>query len=524
MWTRGLLPFITTPLLTSPSSSTGRNPPPPPSPTSPSPPPLLPLPLSSPATPPSNASSTTTTTTTTTITTTPTPTPTPPTPPPPPPLIRRSFWNLSCSCLFSTLPDEILLFDVFGYFDARQLCVLQAVCTRWKFLSSDPVLWRSLDLSASGGRIDDVAMGALLSKYSPSLLTLRLCNCVRLSADFVGNATSFAALTQLRELHLCNLRTLTDAVVATVVQAAPHLEHVSLYGCVQLTDASVVALSACTALVELSLRGVHRLTDAALAAVPARLKGLNIAGCKLITSAGVVAVADRCAGLERLNAHGVNVSDAGVDELTKHCAALETLHLSSANPFGGNQLTDVAVSHLVRLAGLTCLNLQGSSNITDASVTALVAGARLQRLNLGGCYRLTDAAVGAVADGASAGTLTHLSMFQCFHVGDAGVMRLVEGLKALVHLDLHSCVAVSGAVLEMIGTRAGRRTRRHSHRGLMEDSDGDGEGEVGVRGEKEEEFYLPLLQTLDIGSCRNVSSEDVAQLRIARPALNIVHY
>ena len=459
-------------------------------------------------------------------------------------LTRRSWWNLSCSCLFSSIPDEILLFDVFAYFDPPQLCRLQSVCSRWKFLSSDPVLWRSLDLSSYASRVDDLALTSLMLKYSPALFTLRLCGCTRVSQGVWGEQRLFAGLAQLRELHLCNLKSLTDATVVTVARVAPHLDHVSLYGCAQLTDAAVQAVTQhCPDLTELSVRGLHRLTNDALTSLPTHLRGLNIAGCKLLTTSAIVAVAARCPSLERLNAHGINVLDAGVEALTKQCAALETLHLSSANPFGGNAVTDVGVGYLGRLRGLRCLNLQGSSNVTDAGLAVLVGGcAGVQRLNLGGCYRLTDAGMGVLVGGMMARTLTHLSMFQCFHVTDAGVERVVKGLVGLVHLDLHSCVAITGKVLEMVGRRRegsgevvvggkGLR-RRRSQRGLMDDSDEEGveEGaEEGVvkesgGGDETDDFYLPRLVTLDIGSCRNVTAEGVAALRAARPQLNIVHY
>ena len=442
---------------------------------------------------------------------------------------------MRCSCLFSTLPDEILLFDVLCYFDARQLCRLQSVCRRWKFLSSDPVLWKALDLSSHAARIDDASASSLLRRYAPSLQTLRLCNCSHLTPRLLSDPSPspFSSLRQLRELHLCNVRALQDAAVIAVAAAAPHLEHVSLYGCIQITDVGVHALiDGCRGLQELSLRGVVKVTDAALGAMPATLRGLNIAGCKAVTSAGVMAVARRCAALERLNAHGVNASDAAVAEVARGCARLEALHLSSANPFGGNQLTDEGVGELRRLEGLTCLNLQGSGLVTDAGVAAVLGGVgRLERLNVGGCYRVTDGGVAALVAGVGVKALTHLSMFQCFNVTDVGVMGVVERAEALVHLDLHSCVAVTGRVLEMVGTRrkrgGGAARRRMSHKGLGEEGEEEGEG-VGQRSvevvEEEGEFYLPRLKTLDVGSCRKVTAEDVAALRAARPQLHIVHY
>ena len=440
-------------------------------------------------------------------------------------LVRRSFWNLKCSCLFSTLPDEILLFDVFSFLDTQQLCRLQAVCSRWKWLSADRVLWRRLDVSGWATAMDDRGMASLVSKYAESAETLKLCNCTKLTSAFFSSSLaspSLPSLLHLKELHLCNLRTVTDSVVINIAQSAPQLEHASLYGCVQLTDASVVALSKhCSRLDELSVRGLVKLTNAAVADLPAGLRGLNIAGCRLINSSGVISAVQRLPLLERFNAHGLNMSDAAIESISKHCPAITTLHLSSANPFGGNQMTDAAIAHLTQLTALTCLNLQGSSNITDASIVALVNSCRLQRLNLGGCYRLTDAALTALGGSVTGAVLTHLSVFQCFHVTDEGVVALLERVDALQHLDLHSCVNVSDRTLRSLATRRQPAARRMSLNGLA----AEGESETATSDTVSEgQWYGERLSVLDIGSCRNVSVGEVERLRSVRSGLTIVHY
>ena len=441
-------------------------------------------------------------------------------------LVRRSFWNLKCSCLFSTLPDEILLFDVFSFLDTQQLCRLQAVCSRWKWLSSDRVLWRKLDVSGWAGAMDDGGMASLVSKYAENAETLKLCNCTKLTSSFFSStlaSSSLPSLYHLKELHLCNLRAVTDSAIVTIAQSAPQLEHASLYGCVQLTDTSIVALSKhCARLDELSVRGLVKLTNAAIAELPTGIRGLNIAGCRLINSSGAITAVQRLPLLERLNAHGLNLSDAAIESISKHCPAINTLHLSSANPFGGNQLTDAAISHLVHLTALTCLNLQGSSNITDASVISLVNSCRLQRLNLGGCYRLTDVTLTVLGGSVTGGALSHLSVFQCFHVTDDGVKALLERVDTLQHLDLHSCVNVSDRVLRLLATRRQPAARRMSLNGLA--AEGETEAAGSLSSEVESEWYGARLSVLDIGSCRNVSVGEVERLRGVRSGLNVVHY
>ena len=328
-------------------------------------------------------------------------------------LVRRSFWNLKCSCLFSTLPDEILLFDVFSFLDTQQLCRLQAVCSRWKWLSADRVLWRRLDVSGWATAMDDRGMASLVSKYAESAETLKLCNCTKLTSAFFSSSLaspSLPSLLHLKELHLCNLRTVTDSVVINIAQSAPQLEHASLYGCVQLTDASVVALSKhCSRLDELSVRGLVKLTNAAVADLPAGLRGLNIAGCRLINSSGVISAVQRLPLLERFNAHGLNMSDAAIESISKHCPAITTLHLVVGQPLRrqpDDRCQPSLTSHSSQPSRVSTCRARATLP-TPASV-ALVNSCRLQRLNLGGCYRLTDAALTALGGSVTGAVLSHI--------------------------------------------------------------------------------------------------------------------
>lgn len=411
-------------------------------------------------------------------------------------LIRRSFWNLKCSCLFSTLPDEVLLFDVFTYLEPTNLSTLQSVCTRWKWLSGDRSLWSKLDLSPLASKLTDSALLSIFNRFGSGIQVLKLCNCNKLSADFFQSEqtiAAFSSLTKLKQIHFCNVRHVSDSAVSAVARAAPHLEHVSLYGCVQLTDVAVQSLSSnCRRINELSVRGCHRLTDAAFDVIPSSLQGLNVAGCKHLTSKTVLSIAESCPSLQRLNLHGTVLTDAGINALTSRCLQLQSLHLSSANPFGGNPaLTESSMSGLNCLADLSVLNLQGSANLNDDALNKLLSPfnlTHLQRLNLGGCYRITNSGLSLITD--SPFKLTHLSIFQCFHINDDALLALLTKQDELQHLDVHSCVAVTDALLQFLSNPNN----------------------------------APKLQSLDIGSCRLITVDQVAALRAARPELQLVHY
>lgn len=61
---------------------------------------------------------------------------------------KRKLWhNFSCrekpSFFFSDLPNEIL-FYIFGFLDAEDLCNISPVCKQWKNFAGDEVLWKDL--------------------------------------------------------------------------------------------------------------------------------------------------------------------------------------------------------------------------------------------------------------------------------------------------------------------------------------------------------------------------------------------
>lgn len=355
---------------------------------------------------------------------------------------RQSFWNTHCGCIFSALPDEILLFNIFAFLPQKTICSLSSVCKRWRFLATDKLLWSKLDLSPYAKNIRDGDGNNLISRHGPYLQSLKLCNATNLSQNFLH---SFASMTPcLEEVHLCNVPGVSDETIHTLVQNCRHMRDISLLLCPLVTDAGVAAIAtAYPNLEKLSLRDCKQLTDAALANAPNSLQELSLAGCKLMTLKVLEYLGSRCPNLERLNLHGIVIDDASLWSLVQGCGSLRTVHASSSNPFGGSsKIGDEGLRALACLTHLTTLNLQGSSRITDSGVECLASGCRsIERLNLGGCYRITDHGVRTIAENMS--TLTHLSLFQCFNLTDAAVESLEALSSSLRHLDLHSCVGLN---------------------------------------------------------------------------------
>jgi hypothetical protein len=235
-----------------------------------------------------------------------------------------------------------------------------------------------------------------------------------------------------------------------------------------------------------------QITKESFTAVGPALKGVNLGGCKNVDAHTAVILAERCPKLERVNLHGVKLSDKEVDRLTKNCKHITTLHLSSSNPFGGSSLlTDNAVFAIGRLYDLRCLNLQGSSLITDVGVLQLAISScsKLERLNLGGCYRITDSGIAKLVS--KLNKLSHLTLCQLPHISDASIWEVVTHLPALEELDLHGCPSLTQDSISSLIASQSRLTK---------------------------------LQVLDIGGCSDIPEDAVNLLRSHYKNLNVTFY
>lgn len=511
-------------------------------------------------------------------------------------LPRASFWNTRCSCIFSSLPDEILLFNVFDFLATPELCTLAAVCSRWRFLSTDPMLWRQLDLSKHSRVITENVFDNVLARVGDHVNSLKLCNLKLLPAESLQRLgrVHLANNGGLSTLHLCSIKAADFASLSILLDGptAHTLRELSLFGCVNVDDACIRLIrQKCVHLEDLSVRGCLLITDAAWAdeadeahttspeppvASPmqielmeddsdlialtrsdssvsvssafstgsvasaasssssssspssqvatvgrfAHLTALNVANCKLLTEAGLVSIFRASPLLQKLNLHALNPTDAMLDALTTDCAHLRELHLSSANPFGGNlHLTDVGVEYIAaRLPDLTSLNLQGSSQLTDACMHSLLTRCRqLAKLNLGGVFKLTDAAVEAMCAEEHTTKLTHLSLFQCVRLTDASLELIANRMPTLQHLDIHSCAGLTDTAMALLA-------EPHSSTEIPPLASLDEDDTAPATPVRASAYRLPQLKSIDIGSCRKISKEIVAQMKQRRPELAITHY
>ena len=116
--------------------------------------------------------------------------------------------------------------------------------------------------------ITDVGIQAIV-RYCTQLHTINVKNCVNIS-------TGYSFFRNLHKLTIFNCPTLTDTMVATIVQNNPLLDCILLNGCPQLTAAAVVSiLHGCSELNTLTVTNTTNTTPVSAG---------NIVCCSLVSA------------------------------------------------------------------------------------------------------------------------------------------------------------------------------------------------------------------------------------------------
>lgn len=333
-------------------------------------------------------------------------------------------------------------------------------------LASLPHFTRLVDLDLSGSVTLD-ALGAVL----PFILAHR---------------------SSLRSLTLDGMADLSDDVFCRIVAACPGLQRISVAGCRELTDASLLALTEplpaspsqggneddddddcavedtppprATRLTELVVRGCWRMTEAGLLAVVAAAAGLPHPAAAAATAHAAAAPASPSSlppsffsngqwhlsnyysatpssRLRVLDVRGVRgVSDTLLLALARWAPRLSTLDAGDADPFGTTFLAAArsaasgrGSSGALALAAPLATPADDAAAADDAAfATALCAPPS--------SWTVTDAGLSALAN--AAGGLTSLRLAGRGGLSDAGVAGVLSRLPQLEVLDLRGCLAV----------------------------------------------------------------------------------
>lgn len=195
-------------------------------------------------------------------------------------------------------------------------------------------------------------------------------------------------------------------------------------------------------------RAVTNATVQEICVMQPHMTSLNVSYCKQVTDAALWAVSRHCAQLRSLHATACQITRVGLRALTLGCRDITLLELSQCVDVGDSALSAIAAG----CPSLKALHLSGCQDITDDGLAVLGRGCRhLSVLNVSACRRVGEFGDRALlALGRYCPELTHLDMFGCAHVQDAGVVAVARGCTKLSSLKLSGCRELTGLALEAL--------------------------------------------------------------------------
>ncbi|XP_058078242.1 uncharacterized protein LOC131226651 [Magnolia sinica] len=164
-------------------------------------------------------------------------------------------------------------------------------------------------------------------------------------------------------------------------------------------------------LITISLRGAYRLSDDGLTALVSSaplLKSVNLGQCSLLTSAGIITLAEKLGPLLR---------ELYIDE----CQSVDAMLILSA---------------LKKLKHLEVLSVAGVPNVCDKFVRELLSGCgpNMKELALADCGELTDSSLKVIAENCSG--LHALDLGGLQKLTDVAMQHLANGCRSLQALKL----------------------------------------------------------------------------------------
>jgi len=224
-----------------------------------------------------------------------------------------------------------------------------------------------------------------------------------------------------------------------------------------------------------------------------RVLDLDLSECAQVTQRGMSLVTERCAGLNRLRLHGLNVADDALGPLGMRCRQLAALHLGRCR-----RITDGCVAHLAQRLPLTEVDLSHCRQLGDEAAESLLRLCpTLLQLRLDGTH-VTDGLLGAFGTSGPGGS--------SLEVG--GVAEQLPGLRCLTALSLQGCRHMSEEGLTQLCRRA------LALRWLRLGGTAANDGTVEAIAE-----YIPGLRALSLESCAAVSDRALPLLLLGCSAL-----
>ncbi|GJU40697.1 leucine-rich repeat domain, L domain-like protein [Tanacetum coccineum] len=217
------------------------------------------------------------------------------------------------------------------------------------------------------------------------------------------------------QIHLSQLCS-SHASIDTLLKRYPHLESLSLVGCLKVSN---------SALTQLRIFG-------------SKLYSLNLSNCSNVSDIGITSIASGCLLLLIIHLSNCSISDIGVETLTKSCKYLRVVDLSWCK-----NITD---------RGIWSLN-QNCRRVRSLNVCGCVKVVGLADLKAN-CCAFDTKGVARILSGGGLQYLKFLNFERCYFVEDDAVMTISKGCRLLHEWNLSFCYKIGVFGWESIGLYA----------------------------------------------------------------------
>eukprot|EP00936_MAST-01D_sp_MAST-1D-sp1_P001736 g1736.t1 len=241
-----------------------------------------------------------------------------------------------------------------------------------------------------------------------------------------------------------NENVISDKSLVVVAELCPCLRVINLWGCIDLTDAAIIALAGCHGLTRVNLMGCHRLTDTSIVVLARnchQLEELHLSECKGVSDDAVLAIADNCPNLHTLDLRGCHsISDVALEHLANRCSQLKIINLAGA------EVSDAGIKLLAeRCRGLVNINVNDCQHLTDDAIRHVALNCQnITAIKASRCPGLTNSALEAMQHSAHLNTVHAVG---CKQITSMGAQRLLwsRGIKPCAFITPRYAIAAAAA-------------------------------------------------------------------------------
>ncbi|XP_057422513.1 EIN3-binding F-box protein 1-like [Lotus japonicus] len=287
---------------------------------------------------------------------------------------------------------------------------------------------KSLTIASCRG-VTDVGIEAV-GKGCPNLKSVHLHKCAFLSDNGLISFTKAASSLENLQLEECH-RITQFGFFGVLFNCGAKLKAISMVSCYGIKDQNLVLspISPCESLRSLSIRHCPEFGNATLSVLGKlcpQLQQIELSGLKEVTDAGLLPLVESCeAGLIKVNLHGcINLTD----KIVSYLANLHGWTLEVLNVDGCKNVSDASLMAIAEHCQLLCDLDVSNCAITDAGIAALAHAEQLnlQILSLSGCTLVSDRSLPSLRK--LGHTLLGLNIQHCNAISSSTVDMLVEFL------------------------------------------------------------------------------------------------